>query len=306
MGDIKKLRRKYTTPVHPWNATRIGLEKDIKRKYGTANKKEIWKMESTLKNFKDQAKTLLTRTDKQANKEREQMHERMARLGLTKKDSTVDDILGLQLKDIMDRRLQTIVMKKCMARSVKHARQLITHEHVLVSGKKVTSPSYLVLAEEETTVSFAPDSAFMNEGHPEAYDEEIMKRRLAKGKKHKKEGEEDIIAFDASSLDDPEEAGKKDHDLSAKDLGEKKEEKSAKTKPAAKDAKKSEKDEKAKEEKAPAKESKDTPAKEAPKESKEEKAPAKKEEAPKETPKEPSETPKEEKAKDDKPAEEKK
>src|SRR5690348_16712285 len=107
MGDIKRFKKKYTTPMHPWNATRIMLEGEIKSKYGVANKKEIWKMESTLKSFKDQAKNLLTREDAQAAKEREQMQHRMVSLGLVKSGSGMDDILGLQLRDIMNRRLQT-------------------------------------------------------------------------------------------------------------------------------------------------------------------------------------------------------
>jgi len=221
MGDIKRLRKKYDTPSHPWNATRITLERDIKRKYGVGNKAEIWKMESVLKSFKDQAKSLLTRTDEQANKEREQMQARMVKLGLVKKTSTIDDILGLQLKDIMNRRLQTIVLKRRMARSITHARQLITHQHVTVGGRKVTSPSYLVLSEEESTVGFAPDSPFLRSDHPEAFDEEIMRRKLAGKKRGKEEREEDIVVFDEETLEDPEEIEKKaEYDVSVQDLGE--------------------------------------------------------------------------------------
>src|SRR3989344_2155091 len=119
MGDIKRLKKEYTTPMHPWNATRILLERDIKFKYGVGNKKEIWKMESQLKAFKDQAKKLLTRVDAQAAKERQQMQERMTSLGLVKTGGGIDDILSLQLRDIMNRRLQTIVLKRRMARSIR-------------------------------------------------------------------------------------------------------------------------------------------------------------------------------------------
>lgn len=208
MGDIKRFRKKYTTPSHPWNATRILLEKSIARKYGVGNKKEIWKMESALKGFKDQAKSLLTRTDDQANKERTQMIARIVRLGLVGKDAGVDDILGLQLKDIMDRRLQTIVLKRRLARSIKHARQLITHEHITVGGKKVTSPSYLVLAEEEKSIGYSADSAFMRQDHPEGYDEEVAQRRYQRqaAKAHRKgEQVDEIVMFDASDVEDPEE-----------------------------------------------------------------------------------------------------
>lgn len=209
MGDIKRFRKKYTTPSHPWNATRILLEKGIKRKYGVANKREIWKMESSLTSFKDQTKSLLTRTDAQANKERQQLQDRLMRLGLIKMGSGIDDILGLQLKDVMNRRLQTLVVQRRLARSVRHARQLIVHEHIIVGGRKVTSPSYLVLAEEESTIGYAPDSPYLRGDHPEAFDAEVAQRKLERQKaRAKRKGEklDEIVVFDASTLQDPEEA----------------------------------------------------------------------------------------------------
>lgn len=219
MGDIKRFKKKYTTPMHPWNATRILLERDIKSKYGVANKKEIWKMESALKSFKDQAKSLLTRTDEQAAKEREQMQHRMVSLGLVKTGSGMDDILGLQLRDIMNRRLQTLVFKKRMARSINHARQLIVHEHVMVGGKKITSPSYIVPSADESTISFSPDSAFMQSEHPEGYNEEFMQRKQQKQRaKDKKRGgaSSEIVVFE--DVEDPEAKKANDADASVADL----------------------------------------------------------------------------------------
>jgi len=210
--------------MHPWNATRIQLEADIKAKFGVANKREIWKMESTLKGFKDQAKSLLTRTDSQAAKEREQMQGRMVRLGLVKTGSGMDDILSLQLRDIMNRRLQTMVFRKRMARSIRHSRQLIVHEHITVGGKKITSPSYLVLMEEEGTISYSADSPYMQSEHPESFSEELLtrkqQRQRAKDKKRGTKGEE-IVMFDETQLDDPEAAvSSKDADASVADLEE--------------------------------------------------------------------------------------
>jgi len=222
MGDIKRFKKKYTTPMHPWNATRIVLESAIKSRYGVGNKKEIWKMESALKSFKDQAKNLLTREDAQAAIERQQMQKRMVSLGLVKSDSEMDDILGLQLRDIMNRRLQTLVLKKRMARSIKHARQLIVHEHVTVGGKKITSPSYLVLLSEEGSISFAPDSSYMQADHPEGFNEELMQRKQQKQRaRDKKRGvkSDEIVVFDEAALEDPETKGASaDTDASVSDL----------------------------------------------------------------------------------------
>jgi small subunit ribosomal protein S4 len=218
MGDIKRFKKKYTTPMHPWNATRIQLERDIKSKYGVANKKEIWKMESALKSFKDQAKLLLTRLDEQAEKERQQMVSRMTRLALIKMDGGMDDILGLQLRDIMNRRLQTLVFKKRLARSIHHARQLIVHEHISVGGKKVTSPSFLVPLGEESSIGYAPDSAYMSTEHPESFNEDLMLRKQQKQRaKDKKRGfkSDEIVVFEATEVEDPEEKKKGDLDADA-------------------------------------------------------------------------------------------
>ncbi len=223
MGDIKRFKKKYSTPMHPWNATRIKLEKEIRSRYGTGNKKEIWKMESVLKGFKGQAKKLLTRTDTQANKERDQMRDRMVRLGLIKSTAGVDEILSLQLRDVMNRRLQTVVYRRKMSRTVVHARQLITHEHVLVGGKKVTSPSYLVPADEEATVTFASGSPYLAPEHAEAFDPEVAQRTQAKRRaKDKRRGVEsnELVAFDIKAIADPEEMKSSAADASVADLME--------------------------------------------------------------------------------------
>ena len=56
MGDPKKLRKKYVTPRHPWQGSRILAEKPLIREYGLKNKKEIYKAQSLLRNFTKQAK----------------------------------------------------------------------------------------------------------------------------------------------------------------------------------------------------------------------------------------------------------
>ena len=167
MGDPKKIRKKYDTPVHPWIKTRIDEERRLAKQFGTRNKKELWKMETILKNFKDQAKKLIALETKQAKVETEHLYRRIQQLGLAKGDVSFDLILGLTLDDIMSRRLQTIVYKKGLSKSVSQARQFIVHEHVVIGDKKVTSPSYLVSVEEEAAVGFAVSSPMISTDHPE-------------------------------------------------------------------------------------------------------------------------------------------
>lgn len=70
MGDPKKTRSKYDTPVHPWQKERLSKEKAMMKQHGLKNKKEFWKVNSRLEQFKDTAKDLVTMTGDQADKER--------------------------------------------------------------------------------------------------------------------------------------------------------------------------------------------------------------------------------------------
>lgn len=167
MGDPKKIRKKYNTPRHPWIKARIDSEKLIRIEFGTRNKKEIWKMETLLKNFKDQAKNLIILRTTQSDVETKHLFRRVKELGLISGEVTFDEILGLSLENIMGRRLQTIVYKKGLARTVKQARQFIVHEHILVAGKKITSPAYLVPVSEESSIEFSVKSSLFSEDHPE-------------------------------------------------------------------------------------------------------------------------------------------
>jgi small subunit ribosomal protein S4 len=166
MGDPKRITNKYQTPAHPWNKARLEQEKPLMQKYGLESKKELWKITSKLKTFKQNAKRLVALKGDQAEKERQQMFEKLKSFGLVESNS-LDEILGMNPEQLLDRRLQTVVLKKGLARTVKQARQMITHRHIIVNGKKVTAPSYLVRLAEEHTVEFYPGSNFSREDHPE-------------------------------------------------------------------------------------------------------------------------------------------
>ncbi len=158
MGDPRKHRKKYSTPIHPWQKGRIEEEKVLMEKYGLKNKKEIWKMVSILKGFSRQAKNLIASTTEHGAKERDQLLKRLHSMNLLPKDADLDDVLGLQTSDIMERRLQTIVYRKELAQTINQARQFIVHGHIVVGNKKVTSPSYIVRANEEDSVGIIPSS----------------------------------------------------------------------------------------------------------------------------------------------------
>lgn len=152
MGDPRKLRKKFSKPSHPWQKERIEEEKGIIKQYGLRRKYEIWKMDSMLKKFLNRAKTIIGERTLQSEVEKKQLLDRLHLLGLLKKESRVEEILNLKLKDILERRLQTLVCRKQIAKTMMQARQFITHEHIAVGSRKITTPSYLVSINEESQI----------------------------------------------------------------------------------------------------------------------------------------------------------
>src|SRR3989344_184730 len=167
MGDPKKLKKKYTGPRHPWVRKAIEEERVIKKDYGLSNKRELFKINSFLKKYKDLAKRLIANPTEQSKKEERQVLEKLQKLGLLPYGSKLDDILSLVLTNVLDRRIQSVVFRKELARSMKQARQFVTHRHITVNNQEITSPSYLVSLEEENHLAFKVSSGLASEEHPE-------------------------------------------------------------------------------------------------------------------------------------------
>lgn len=182
MGDPRKTRRKYSTPGHPWQKERIDRENKLSEDYGLKNKKELWRHDSMLKQFKIQAKDLISRDDKQAEIEQKLFMLRLEKLNLLPADSKLEKVLELKLENILDRRLQTMLVKKGLARTLTQARQFVVHGHVTVNGNVVDIPSYLLNAAEESTIQFDPKSSLSDPEHPE-------RQLKSKGSKANKEEE---------------------------------------------------------------------------------------------------------------------
>ena len=169
MGNPKFPRRKYDTPSHPWQGDRIKMENDLIRQFGLKNKKEVWKMQSLVRNFRQQARLLNARlrmADVQAEKEKDQLLNRLIKLGLLNPNSNLNDVLGLEVENVLNRRLQTQVYLKGLAHSPKQARQFIIHGHISIDGRKVTIPGYLVKNIEEENIEYNQYSSLNNELHP--------------------------------------------------------------------------------------------------------------------------------------------
>ena len=188
MGDPKRFRKKYKTPMHPWNKAAIEEEAQIRKDYGIRRKKEIYLMRSFLKRYRGIAKRLSIDTTAQGAKEAQASLEKLRGQGLLSEDAGLDQVLALTLKDILERRLQSVVYRSGMARSMKQARQFITHRHILVAGKEITAPSYLLTLEEEAALTFKDASSLFDEQHPERVDpKQAIKEEAEKLRKETEE-----------------------------------------------------------------------------------------------------------------------
>ena len=183
MGDPRRLRKKYSGPMHPWRKDNIAAENELKKEYSLKNKQEVWRMNSALRDFKNQAKKLIALKTKQSEKERNALLERLQKIGLLSIGAKLDDILSLTVRHVLERRLQSVVFRRGLARSMSQARQFIVHRHLSVKGREITAPSYVVRKDEEELIQFAQSSQFLNPDHPERVP--IEKKETKKPKKAK-------------------------------------------------------------------------------------------------------------------------
>jgi len=145
MGHPKKLRKKYKRPQRPFD--NLEEEKKLLKEYGLKKKRELWRAETELKKIRRRAMNLLAKKDL---KEETTLIEKLRKMGLNV--NNLDDVLKLTVRDLLERRLQTIVFRKGMSKTIKHARQLIVHGKVKINGRKVSFPSFIVPKEYEDKI----------------------------------------------------------------------------------------------------------------------------------------------------------
>lgn len=171
MGDPKFNRKKYAKPSHPWQADRIKDEKELRKKYGLKNKREIWKAQAELRRYRRHARKLQARLrygDPQAVKESQELMAKLTAMGILQGENlTLNDVLSLDVEAILMRRLQTVVYLRGLANSPGQARQFIVHGHIQIGDRKVTIPGYHVKKSEETLIGYHYNSPLIDELHPE-------------------------------------------------------------------------------------------------------------------------------------------
>ena len=143
---MKRKHKQYSRPKRPFDKERIDEEAKIKSKFGLKNKKEIWMAEAKIKSMREKAKKLIGAD----SEKQEALFLRLQKMGI--KVESIADILSLTKEDYLGRRLQSIVHIQRLGTTAKGARQLITHKKILVNGRVVSSPSYIVPVEFEDKI----------------------------------------------------------------------------------------------------------------------------------------------------------
>ena len=160
MGDPKTPRRVWKKPKRPLNYDLMMDELKILGTFGLKTKRELWKTQTELSRVRLQARSLLALRQEIRERKEPVLIQSLSKIGLVDQNSTLDDVLNLQVTDLLSRRLQTIAQKKLYFKTAYQARQAIVHGHIMIGDSVVTIPSYIVKTDEETKIHLIPESRF--------------------------------------------------------------------------------------------------------------------------------------------------
>jgi small subunit ribosomal protein S4 len=167
-----KNTKSYQTPKRPWEKSRIESETRLVIEYGLRNKREVWKAQEHLRRYRKGARSLLALGSSATNAaiydaKKTELLTSLQRNGLLGPDADIEDVLSLKVQAQLERRLQTLVYRKGLARSPKQARQLVTHGHIAIAGRRTSIPGYRVNRVEETQITYFGTSPFLSDSHAE-------------------------------------------------------------------------------------------------------------------------------------------
>jgi len=160
MGDPKTSRRVWQKPKRPLNYDLMMDELKILGTFGLKTKRELWKTQTELSRVRLQARSLLALRQDERERKEPILMQSLSKIGLVNEDSTLDDVLNLQVTDLLSRRLQTIAQRKLYFKTPYQARQAIVHGHIMIGDSVVTIPSYIVKTDEEAKIHLIPESSF--------------------------------------------------------------------------------------------------------------------------------------------------
>ena len=168
MGDPKKPKKKFETPRFPWRIDVLQNELNLIGQYGLRNKRELWRHRTMLSKFRARARlarSLISMSANERMKLEAELLGKLKRLGVLQENAVLDNVLDMTIEDILERRFQTLVLRRGLAKTPHQSRQLITHGHVSIGERKIFSPSYLVLKDEENKIEYSLTSVLNNPEH---------------------------------------------------------------------------------------------------------------------------------------------
>jgi small subunit ribosomal protein S4 len=157
MGDPKKQKKKYDSPRNPWGQEQISAELQLIGEYGLRNKRELLKARTALSRIRGIARSLLGKEESERVKLENEFLQSLSRQGILPENANIDDVLDLDIKDILERRLQTLTFRKGLAKTIHQARQIISHGHILIGKNAVSIPSYMVARKDEPNINLTPE-----------------------------------------------------------------------------------------------------------------------------------------------------
>jgi len=166
MGDPRKKRKKYEAPRHPWRRDQIEAELKLIGEYGLRNKRELWRYKTMLSQTRGIARSLLAGSESERAKAEKEYLQKLSRVGVLPEEASIDDVLDLDIRGLLERRLQTVVFRAGLSKSIHQARQLISHGHIAIGNRVVAVPGYLVQKIEESVIKYNPHSALSRTDHP--------------------------------------------------------------------------------------------------------------------------------------------
>jgi small subunit ribosomal protein S4 len=166
LGDPKRQRKKYETPRFLWRKDTLQEELKLLGQYGLRNKHELWRHETSLSKYRGIARSLIGKTPEERAKMENELLIKLKKIGVLQETAALDNVLDLSIEDMLERRLQTLVFRKSLAKTSYQARQLITHGHILIGNRRITIPSYIVSREEEAQITYSTQSTLANPNHP--------------------------------------------------------------------------------------------------------------------------------------------
>lgn len=156
---LKSYRLHSKTSNRPrmlWDRDRLDKEIKLAGEYGLKNKREIWRIQLVLAKIRKRARELLTLEENNPVRlfEGQALMNKLFKFGLLDKETEagLDFALSLNIERFLERRLQTLVYKNKLAKSIHHSRVMIYGKQIVVNNQIVDVASYMVSADNETKI----------------------------------------------------------------------------------------------------------------------------------------------------------